>query len=91
MIEAVRYADDADAHVDYPITDATGANVDWASPSATATQGTTVVTVACTWVGNPAATRTLRVPVGALGVGWHTLRLIVPGDNDVELGRVRLR
>ena len=85
-----RYADDADAHVDYPITDVNGSNVDWATPTVKAVKSGAEVTVTCTWLGSAAPTRSLKVPLDALGVGTHSLRLVVPNENDIPLGRVSI-
>ena len=85
-----RYENDPDANVVYPITDANGADVDWASPSVTATKSGVSATVACTWLGSAAPTRNLKVPVDTLAVGTHSLRLVVPNENDIPLGRVSI-
>jgi hypothetical protein len=80
------YANDADVHVKYAITDADGGDNDWASP--TVTTGATSIT--CTWLGTAGPTRTLRVPLTGLAAGSHRLRLVVPGGNDVGLGTVSI-
>lgn len=87
----VVYADDPDAHVIYPVTDANGAALDF---TAVVAVGTTEVTAA--WVGsttttNGATTRDLDVPLADVPTGNHRLRLKVPGDNDLHLGSVLVR
>lgn len=79
------YADDPDVHADYAITDSTGGTNDF---TPTVTTGATEL--AGDWLGDPAATRTLRVPLTGLTTGHHDLRLVIPGANDVYLGRVVL-
>ena len=85
-----RFLDDPDANVVYPITDANEANVDWATPTVKASKAGVVVSLTCTWLGDPAPTRNLRVPVSGLVKGSHVLRLVVPNENDVALGTVTL-
>jgi hypothetical protein len=87
-----RYADDPDARIDWPITHRTGGTVDWPSPQVIATSRGVATTIACAWQGDPATERDLRIPLDSLAVGSYTLRLLVPGDNDIPLvGTVRLR
>lgn len=85
-----RYLDDPDAHLVYPITDANDEPIDWATPTVSATKSGVVVTIACTWLGTAAPTRSLKVPLDALPAGTHTLRLLVPNENDIRLGTVTL-
>ncbi len=82
------YADDPDVHVVIPVANNAGEDVDF----------TPVVRVAgfpdinAAWVGAPAPTRELRVPLTGLPAGaTHSLRLVVPSDNDVDLGTVILK
>jgi hypothetical protein len=80
------HADDPDAYVDDQITDANGGTNDWVNP--TVKSGAT--SIACTWLGEPGPTRTLRTPLTSLGPGEHRLRLVVPGDTDLTLESVYL-
>lgn len=81
------YADDPDVHVEYEIKDATGGDNDFVAQVRVA--GAPDVTGA--WQGSPGPVRILRVSLAGLAAGPHDLRLIVPGGNDVPLGRVWLR
>lgn len=84
------FADDPDVHHVYPITDEEGADVDF-SVVVMATQGDEHIELDVSWVGDPAATRNLRVSFAGLAPNVVTaLRLVVPGDNDVELEDVVL-
>jgi hypothetical protein len=83
-----RYADDPDANVVYPITDANDEPIDWATPTVKAIMRGVEVEVEGEWLGDAAATRSLKVPLDELEVGIHSLRLVVPDENDVPLGRV---
>lgn len=84
----IRYTDDPDAHVTYPITSEAGQTLDFAAQVAVGSAG---FTVAATWEGDPDTTRNLRVPLSGVEVGMHHLYLQVPGDNDVPLGIVSVR
>lgn len=81
------YADDPDVYVDYSITDSIGGDNDWDPVTVEADD----VDLTGTWQGDPGPTRTLRVPLAGLPTGSHDLRLIVPGGNDLSLGRIVLR
>ena len=90
------YADDPDAHIDYPVTDANGGTLDW-TPTVTVTDAagtTTEVTgewqATATTQGDSSTIRTLRVPLTGLTAGVHSLRLLIADDNDVFLGNVHL-
>lgn len=81
------YADDPDVNVVYPVTDKQGSTLEF-SP-VVRVEGFDDITA--TWLGDPGATRDLRVPLAGLDAGKnHRLRLVVPGDNDVTLGVVIL-
>jgi hypothetical protein len=85
------FADDADARVDFQITDSTGGTNDWATPTVNATSnGGTTVAITAVWQGDPGASRVLRVPMAGLTPGRHRLRLVVPDGNDVDLDAVYL-
>lgn len=81
------YANDPDVNVVYPITDAQGGTLDF-SPVVQVTGHTDITGV---WLGDPGPSRDLKVPLIGLPAGpLHRLRLVIPGDNDVPLGQVRL-
>ena len=81
------YANDPDANVVYPITDAQGGTLDF--PAVVQVTGQPDITGQ--WLGDPGPTRDLKVPLAGLPAGsLHRLRLVIPGDNDVSLGQVRL-
>lgn len=80
-------ADDPDAYIERAVTSATGADLTFAIEVAS---GDGPYSLTGTWQGAVGPTRTLRVPVALLGVGAHHLYLRVPGDNDFELGWVRV-
>lgn len=81
------YANDPDVNVVYPITDAQGGTLDF--PPVVQVTGHADITAQ--WLGSPGAARELKVPLTGLPAGaLHRLRLVVPGDNDVALGSVRL-
>jgi len=79
------YADDPDVHVVYALTDSAG---DLDFTPVVQVKGHDDITAS--WVGDPGPARSLRVPLAGLPSGIHTLRLVVPGDNDVHLGAVIL-
>lgn len=82
MSNSFRVGDDAT--IVYPITDSEGGLIDWANPQVKAGDET----LPATWLGDPATTRDLEVPLDALGVGTYTLWLVIPGQTDVRLGMV---
>ena len=92
----VRLLSDPDRHIVYPITDADGENLNWATPTVT-TRGRvagvpTDITLTATWLGVAAPTRNIDVSLsGITEAGMYTLVLVVPGDNDVRLGSVSIR
>lgn len=80
------YADDPDAYVEFPVTDTSGGSVDWADPLVRAGE----TEIAAEWQGDPAPTRTIRVPLTGLTQGNHHLRLVVPGGPDQHMGTITL-
>lgn len=83
------YADDPDVHQTYPITAKQGdlsfepvvhvTNVPEQSP------------ITAEWLGTPGLARDLKVPLAGLPAGSMLfLRLLVPDENDIELGYVVL-
>jgi len=87
---AIIYLDDTDPSWTFTITsrDAT-VNVDWASPQVAIGPGN--YTVAGTWLGSPAPSRQLRVPLSGLSAGTKYLYLKVPNGTDLRLGEVSVR
>lgn len=89
------YANDPDVNVVYPIKDAKGGTIDFSPIVRVA--GFPDVTA--TWDGaarpdpekQGGTVRDLTIPLTGLPAGaLHRLRLVIPGDNDVSLGQVRL-
>lgn len=84
-----RVGDDGAAGI-YPITDDSEPPVpiDFAAVvSARRWLGDTV-TLNGEWLGSPASTRELTIPLETLGRGLWTLWLIVPDDTDLKIGKV---
>ena len=88
MSNPVVYTDDPDAAWTFTVTDADGSDLDWASPLVAT--GAAENDLAATWLGDPAPTRKIKVPLDGLTKGNHTLYLKVPGANDFKLGTVRV-
>lgn len=88
MSDPLVYADDPDASWVFTVTDGDGQDLDWASPVVAV--GSADYTLTATWLGDPAPTRKLKVPLDTLTTGSDTLYLRVPGANDIKLGRVRV-
>lgn len=87
MTDPTVYDDDDDAHVDWPVTDTNGNNLDWPNPMAAVGSGP--YDIAAAWLGDPSPKRWLRVPlVGVPGGGLRAVYLKVPGGSDVLLGNV---
>jgi hypothetical protein len=88
MTTPVVYLDDADAVVTFEVTDSGGQDVDWASPVVSVAGG---AWTAAEWVGAPAASRQLRLPMPlGLGLvrGTYRVHLQVPNATDIQLGWV---
>jgi hypothetical protein len=83
------YADDPDAHWTFDVDSAAGDTLDWTPVLVAAKAGP--YEIPATWLGDPAPSRQLRVPLDTLAVGVHTLYLKVPGGNDFALGTVNMR
>lgn len=84
------YDDDDDAHVDWEQTDRDGNNLDWPNP--TVAIGPGAYDIAATWLGDPAPTRTIRVPLAGIpGGGVRAVYLKVPGGSDILLGHVHIQ
>jgi hypothetical protein len=75
-----------DALVKYPVTDGTGGVVDWPTPTVLAND----ITLSAVWLGDPAPTRDIAIPLSTLPVGVYTMWLNVPGDSDLRLGTVHI-
>lgn len=85
------YTDDEDAHVDCRVNEQNGVTLDWADPMAAVGPGT--YTIAAQWLGDPATTRWLRVPLSGLTArtAGYNIYLKVPGGSDIHLGLVYVR
>lgn len=82
------YADDPDIYRTYPIGDSDGQPIDF--PAKVQVVDTDIV-IDCSWEGDPGPARSLRVPLTDLPQGQMLfLRLLVPGDVDLDLGYVIL-
>jgi hypothetical protein len=84
------YADDPDAHVVITVTDALGGDFDFDPVVRTGATDITAAWTADAAIAGGVSTRELDVPLSGLTRGSHSLRLVVPGDNDVALGSVYL-
>lgn len=82
------FTDDTDASWTFTITSRDDTVVDWVSPVVAV--GGAGYTVAATFLGSAATTRTLRVPLVGLAEGTHRLYLKVPNGTDLLLGRVEV-
>ena len=88
------YADDPDVNVSYPIKDAKGGDLDFTPVVQVA--GQPDITAAWDGTVRPHPTETgsterdLKIPLTGLAAGSYRLRLVIPGDNDIPLGTVRL-
>ena len=83
-------ADDPDAAWSFDVTDPDGNNLDWATPKAAVNAG--AYDIDATWLGDPAPTRRIRVPLDARDErGLVAVYLQVPGGNDIQLGYVNIR
>lgn len=84
----VVYTDDPDRHWSFKVDAEDGVtNVDWANPKAATKDGT--YTISASWLGSPSPSRHIDVPLVSITVpGYYTLFLQVPGNNDIELGKV---
>lgn len=80
------YTDDTDPSWTFTVRSGDGTDVDWATPVVAVGSGD--YTIDATWLGDPAATRRLRVPLDGLTAGGHTLYLQVPNGADIKLGNV---
>ena len=81
------HADDPDAHVVYPVTARTG---DLSFTPVVSVEGTDIE-ISAEWLGVPGAVRELKVPLFGLPANYMLfLRLVVPGENDLDLGYVIL-
>lgn len=83
------YADDPEVHAEYQITDRDGDDVIF-DPVATTDVDGVATELTTTWVGDPAATRIVKIDLYGLEVGAHALRLNNPDGNDIKLGNVYL-
>lgn len=82
------YADDPDVHQTYPITAKQG-DLSFAPTVQVTNMPGTEITAA--WLGAPGLARDLKVPLAGLPAGAMLfLRLLVPDENDIELGYVVL-
>lgn len=86
MTDTFRLGDDGAAV--FPVTDTAEPPepVDWADPQVTAGGQT----IDAEWLGVPATTRDLSVPIGTLSVGTYDLWLNIPGQTDILLGQVEI-
>lgn len=83
------YVDDPDVHRVYPITDEDGDDIDFAP--VVEIKGLEGEPVAAAWIGDPGPTRDLKVTLAGLPGGMMLfLRLVIDGDNDLDLGHVVL-
>jgi hypothetical protein len=88
--QPVVLADDPDASWSFDVTDPDGNDLTFDPPMVAIGAGD--YTVEAAWVGAPAPTRRLRIPLTGLTPGRrHTVYLKVPGGNDVQLGAVYVR
>ena len=85
---ATVYTDDPDAYVTFTVRSADGANVDWSSPVVAIGPGD--YQVAATWLGDPAPSRQIKVPIVGLAVNSYRLYLRVPNGTDIKLGDIRV-
>jgi len=53
--------------------------------------GTTITITGATWESDPATTRNLRIPLGALPAGLWSLRLVIDDEPDLFLGNVYIQ
>jgi hypothetical protein len=84
------YANDPDVHEVYPITDRLGVNLTF-TPIIQIRGAGGPPDITGAWLGEPAPSRDLKVPLTGLRPGaTYTLRLVVPGDRDIDLGTVTL-
>lgn len=95
MPNPIVYADDPDAHVVYPITDANGGALNFTAVVIVG-RGTSAVEVTASWVGTTTteggtSSRDLSIPLTGRTPGGYRLRLKVPGDNDLDVGFVQVR
>lgn len=82
------YTDDADAFVQWTVTDTDGSNLDWADP--TIAVGTAAY-ISASWQGSASPTRVIRlqVPLGlGLAPGVYGAYLKVPNGSDFHLGQI---
>lgn len=79
------FADDPDAYAVYTVSDSFGSLMDF-DPNVRV--GTT--TKIASWLSDVGYERDLKVPLTGLSKGTYTLRLIIPGDNDLWLGDITL-
>lgn len=86
----VRYADDPDASITWPVTDAGGENIDF-PPTCALDSGD--YTVTGTWLDPAGPTRRIQVPLVGVDLQGRagrsiTVYLQVPGGSDIRLGTV---